>query len=121
MLTVYLHPVQRPSNTIDMSTIALDQLADTVNNITQHQRDIQIWFGYLDGWMMTPKEEVILRKAIRKFECYLVTAFPLALPQSWKNEIRTIYTDRPDGDSDSNNNGGAIHYGGSIGYGGVGS
>ena len=106
---------------IDLSTILLDDLAQTVDDITKHQREVQIWFGYLDGWMMNPKEEVILRKAIRKFECHLVSFFPLSLPQSWKNEIRTIYTDRMYGDSSANDNGSVVHDPGSIGYGGVGS
>ena len=106
---------------IDVSTILLDELARMVDDIAQHQKDVQIWFGYLDGWMLQPKEEVILRKAIRKFDCHLVSHFPLSLPQSWKNEIRTIYTTKPHGDTDSDNHGGTVHHGGPIGYGGVGS
>lgn len=121
MLIVYTYPQTRPKHMIDVSTILLDDFAQTVDNITQHQKDVQIWFGYIDGWMLNPKEEVILRKAIRKFECHLVSFFPLSLAQSWKNEIRTIYTDRLYGDAYANNNGSTVHDGGAIGYGGVGS
>ncbi len=121
MLVVYTYPQTRPKHTIDLSTIALNDLAQMVDDITQHQKDVGIWFGYLDGWMLHPKEEVILRKALRKFDCYVVSFFPLSFPQSWKNEIKAIYTERPHGDPDSNNNGSAVHYGGPIGYGGIGS
>jgi hypothetical protein len=121
MLIVYTYPRFRPKNTIDLATIPLNEFANTVQDIVDHQKDVELWFGYIDGWMLTPHEEVILRKAIRKFECHAVSFFPLAFSQSWKNEIRSIYTDRPHGDSDSDNNGRSIHDGGQVGYGGVGS
>jgi hypothetical protein len=121
MLIVYTYPRFRPQKTIDLSTIALNEFAQTVQNIVDHQKDVELWFGYIDGWMLTPHEEVILRKAIRKFECHVVSFFPLAFSQSWKNEIRSIYTDRPHGESDTDNNGSSLHNGCQIGYGGVGS
>lgn len=121
MLVVYTYQRFRPQNTIDLSTIPLNEFAQSVQDIVDHQKDVELWFGYLDGWMLQPKEEVIMRKALRKFECHAVSFFPLSLPQSWKNEIRTIYTIKPHGDSDTDNNGGAVHHGGPIGYGGIGS
>lgn len=121
MLIVYTYPRFRPKHTIDLSSIALNELAQTIQDIVHHQKDVELWFGYIDGWMLTPHEEVILRKAIRKFECHVVSFFPLAFSQSWKNEIRSIYTDRPHGDSDTHNNGSSVHYGSPIGYGGIGS
>lgn len=122
MLTVYTYPFARPPNTIDLSTLPLGSFAQHIQDIVNHQKeDVRLWFGYLDGWMLTPQEEVLLRKAIRKFECFVVSRFPLAFSQSWKNEIRCIYTDRPHGDSDTDNNGRAVHHGGEIGYGGFGS
>jgi hypothetical protein len=121
MLVVYTYPRFRPQNTIDMSTIPLNELARTVQDIVDHQTDIHLWFGYIDGWMLTPHEEVILRKAIRKFECHVVTFLPLAFSHAWKNEIRFIYTDRPHGDSDTHNDGGSLHDGSPVGYGGIGS
>jgi len=121
MLIVYTYPRFRPRNTIDLSTVLLNELGQTVQDIVNHQKDVELWFGYVDGWMLTPEEEVILRKAIRKFECHVVTFFPMAFSQSWKNEIRSIYTERPHGDSDSNDNGCTVHNGRSVGYGGFGS
>ena len=121
MLNVYTYRIPKPRGAIDLSMIPLDQLTDDAIAIFEHQTDIHIWFGYLDGWMLNPREEVILRRLIRKFECSVVTAFPLALSQSWKNETRTVYTARPHGYSDTDNNGSLIHDGGSIGYGGIGS
>lgn len=121
MLTVYTYPETRPRGTIDLSTIPLSELAGHVQDIVHHQRNVQLWFGYLDGWMLTPQEDVLLRKAIRKFECFVVSSFPLAFSQSWKNEIRFIYTARPHGATNSNDNGGIVHNGHEIGYGSVGS
>lgn len=121
MLIVYTYPRFRPPNTIDVSTTPLNELSQTIQDIVDHQKEIELWFGYIDGWMLTPHEEVILRKAIRKFECHAVSFFPLAFSQCWKNEIRSIYTDIPHGVSNSNNNGSAIHDGGPVGYGGFGS
>ena len=121
MLDVYTYPIPKPAGALDLSVIPLDQLTDDAIAIFEHQKDIRIWFGYLDGWMLNPREEVILRKLIRKFECIVITAFPLALSQSWKNETRIMYTDRPHGDSDSNHHGRSVHDRGPVGYGGVGS
>lgn len=121
MLNVYTYPRFRPKNTIDLSTIPLSEFAQTVQDIVHHQKDVELWFGYIDGWMLSPQEEVLLRKAIRKFECHAVSFFPLAFSQSWKNEIRSIYTDEPHGDSNSDNNGRTVHDGSQVGYGGVGS
>ena len=92
MLTVYTYPVPRPPGALDLSLTPLDELADAAMNVYNHQRDITIWFGYLDGWMLAPREEVLLRNLLRKFPCVLVTLFPLALSPAWKNEIDTLYT-----------------------------
>ena len=121
MLILYTYPRFRPQKTIDLATVPLQEFAHTVQNIVDHQKDVELWFGYIDGWMLTPHEEVILRKAIRKFECHAVSFFPLAFSQCWKNEIRFIYTDNPHGEPDTDNNGSSVHYGSAIGYGGFGS
>ena len=98
MLTVYTRPTQRPpGTTVDLSAIPLDGLIDAALAVHAHQSSAVLWFGYLDGWMLTPHEEVLLRKVLRKFECSLVSAFPLSLSQAWKNEIRTIYTTEGNG------------------------
>lgn len=121
MLFVYTVRCPRPSNVIDLSTIALDTLADTVTDICHHQTNARLWFGYLDGWMLTPQDEVRIRRALRQFDCFLMTAFPLSLPFAWKNEINTLYTTNLNGDPNPHDNGRAVHDGNAIGYGGVGS
>lgn len=116
MLTVYTYPIARPSNALDLSTLPLDELADAALAVAMHQTSGTIWLGYLDGWMLTPREEVLLRKVIRKFECSLVTAFPLALSFAWKNEIATIYTNDINGAAGSHNDGRPVHNGSSVGH-----
>jgi hypothetical protein len=121
MLTVYTYRAPRPPRSIDLSTVPLDDIADTIQDICAHQKGVRLWFGYIDGWMLNPREEVLLRTAIRKFQCFVVTAFPLALSQAWKMEVDTIYTEIPHGDSDTDHNGRAVHDGGTIEYGTLGS
>ena len=116
MLTVYTYPIPKPANVLDVSGIPLDELIEDILAIVSHQKNIHIWFGYLDGWMLTPREEVLLRRAIRMFHCSLVTAFPFALSQAWKNEIDWVYTDRGNGCSCTNNDGRALQHGGQIGH-----
>jgi len=89
---------------------------DTVLDITAHQTTGVLWFGYLDGWMLTPHEEVVLRKAIRQFDCILITQFPFSLSQAWKNEIDWVYTVEPNGSANTHNNGRIVHDGGSPQY-----
>lgn len=112
MLTVYTYRVPRPPNCFDVSGLPLDELCDTVLDICAHQRDIVLWFGYLDGWMLTPREEVLLRKAIRQFSCVVVSHFPLAFSHAWKNEIDKVYTEGLHGDSQAHDDGRAVHHGG---------
>lgn len=121
MLTVYTYAVPRPPKSLDLSIVSLDELADTIQDICAHQQGVHLWFGYLDGWMLTPREEVLIRNAIRTFECSLVTAFPLALSQAWKMEVRTIYTDPRNGSPYTHDNGRALHDGGKVEYGTLGS
>lgn len=109
MLDVYAYPIPRPSGVIDLSLIPLDELPTAVIDICDHQRDVTLWFGYLDGWMLNPREEVLLRKALRKFQCILFTSVPLALPLAWQNEIGTIYTANPHGASHINHDGRTVH------------
>lgn len=111
MLTVYTFRRSRPPQSIDLSTIPLAELAATVEDICHHQTSVHLWFGYLDGWMVTPQEEVRIRPALRKFACSLVTAFPLSLSLAWKNEIDTVYTVDPNGPSELNHDGRAVHDG----------
>jgi hypothetical protein len=111
MLTVYIYRIPKPPDCFDMSGIGLNELADTMSAIHSHQKNIRIWFGYLDGWMLTPMEEVILRKVIRNFQCFVVSKNPLSFSQSWKNEIDTIYTSQSltqNGDTYTHHNGSSV-------------
>ena len=109
MLTVYTYPASKPAGAFDVSGISLDELVDACLAILHHQKNAHIWFGYLDGWMLNPREEVLLRKVLRAFPCSVVSHFPLAFSQSWKNEIDTIYTSPVNGDPNLNHNGSVIH------------
>ena len=117
MLTVYTYLERCPSEAVDLSAIPLDELAAAVLDVCQHQTSARIWLGYLEGWMLTPQEEVLLRQAVRKFDCGLVTHFPLSLSHAWQNEIRTIYTADPNGAPNANDNGGALQHGSPAGHG----
>ena len=117
MLTVYTYRVEKPKHCIDFSFTSLETLTEECISVYEHQTNVHLWFGYLDGWMLDPKEEVRLRKVLRKFECSLVTAFPLALSQACKNEINTIYTDSSYGHADTHYNGRAVYDRHTIGHG----
>ena len=95
MLSVYTYPIPKPEDCFDLSGLLLDNgFVDAAVSIVEHQKGGTIWFGYLEGWMLTPHEEVILRKALRNFHCIVVTRFPLSFSHAWKNEIDWVYTRR---------------------------
>lgn len=116
MLTVYTYSIPKPANCIDLSTVGLDKLADMAVEVYKHQKQVVLWFGYMDGWMLTPQDDVRLRKVLRAFQCIVVSAFPIAFSHAWKNEIDTIYTSCLHGDSDSHNHGGLVHDSRTNGY-----
>ena len=96
-----------------MSRLSLeDNFVETIASIAEHQTSGTIWFGYLEGWMLTPYEEVILRKAIRTFHCIVVSRFPHSFSHAWKNETDWVYTSSlTNGPPDSHNNGRTLHDG----------
>ena len=112
MLTVYTYKIPKPAGCFDLSIIPLDQWMETILDIVSHQTKGIIWLGYLDGWMLTPHEEVVLRKALRQFQCILITHFPFSLSHAWKNEIDWVYTVQLNGSTNTDNNGGTLHDGG---------
>ncbi len=111
MLTVYTYKAEKPTNALDLSGLTLDELVSAALDFHDHQRTGSIWLGYLEGWMLTAHEEVLLRKVLRKFECFVVTHFPLSFSQSWKNEIKTIYTENPNGAANPHDNGRPVYDG----------
>lgn len=117
MLTVYTVKAPRPAGALDLSLTPLEELTDAALAFADHQTSGSVWFGYLEGWMLTARDEALLRRVLRKFECFLVTAFPVSLSHAWQNEIGTIYTADPNGPSNTHNDGGLVHSGSSTGYG----
>ena len=62
MLTVYLYRAPRPAQALDLSLTPLEEIADTALSFHAHQSSGSIWFGYLEGWMLTPQQEALLRQ-----------------------------------------------------------
>lgn len=116
MLTVYTYPISRPADSIDLSTLPLDQLVESALAVLAHQKTAHIWFGYLDGWMLTPHEEVRLRKVIRAFPCTVVSRFPLSFSLAWKNETDCLYTQDRHGSSDIDHDGRSVYNRSSSGH-----
>jgi hypothetical protein len=112
MLTVYTYVTPKPAHVFDLSETPLDALADTATAIFSHHKTAVLWFGYLEGWMLTPMDEVRLRKVIRAFPCHVISRVPFSFSNAWKNEIDWVYTDGKDnGSPDSHNNGCFVHDG----------
>jgi len=116
MLYVYTYLRKKPLHCFDLSKLPLDELTDAALALHNHQKSGTVWFGYLEGWMLNPREEVLLRKVIRKFDCIVVTQYPVALSHAWKNEINTLFTEDPNinGSTDSHNDGSSLHNGSAI-------
>lgn len=100
-----------------MSTLLLNDLADAVDEIVSHHTKGTIFLGYIDGWMLTPCEEVRLRRALRTLSCIAISHFPLSLSNAWQNEIDWVYTDNINGLCNTHNNGGSLHDGRTSEYG----
>ena len=117
MLSVYTYRIPKPDPCFDFSGLSINDMVEAVISMCQHQSTGHIWFGYLEGWMLSPTDDIRLRKALRQFDCSLVCQFPLALSHAWKNELDTIYTRDPNGYPDTNNNGSTLHDGGQAQHG----
>jgi hypothetical protein len=111
MLTVYTYTIPKPADVFDLSETPLEKIAETATAILSHHKTAVIWFGYLEGWMLTPMEEVQLRAVIRAFPCIAVSRVPLSFSNAWKMEIDTIYTTPPHGDPQTDNHGGSVFAG----------
>lgn len=113
MLTLYTyrHAPKPAYPFFDLSDVPLSEWVEHANAIVQHHSEGRVWLGYLDGWMLTPQEETLLRPLIRKFSCFLVTAFPFALSSAWKNELKEIVVDEEaHGTPRTDDNGCALHH-----------
>ena len=116
MLTVYTLPIPKDPSWIDLSATPLDELVDSALAVLAHQTSAVVWFGYLEGFMLTPQEETRLRPVLRAFPCHLVCTLPLMLPYAWKTEVQTIYTTDPNGVSCAHDDGGALRNGSATGH-----
>lgn len=95
---------------LDLSKINSNELATESESIVAHHSNCIVYLGYLEpGWMLTLPEQTRMRKLFRKFPVAIVCLFPESLPYSWKTDIDTIYTDNPNGFTDSVNNGSIVH------------
>ena len=95
---------------LDLSKVNSNELANESESIVSHHSNCVVFLGYLEpGWMLSPPDQTRLRKLFRKFPVAFVSFYPESLPYSWKTDIDTIYTDNPNGFTDSINNGSIIH------------
>jgi hypothetical protein len=81
---------------LDLSKVPLDELAIESMAIVNHHSNCAIFLGHLEpGFMLDSISQVILRKLIRKFPTGIICKFTESLPFSWKNEIDTLYIQKP--------------------------
>jgi hypothetical protein len=81
---------------IDLSKVPLNELSDEAMAIVNHHSNCAIFLGHLEpGFMLDSISQVILRKLIRKFPTGIICKFTESLPFSWKNEIDTLYIQKP--------------------------
>ena len=81
---------------LDLSKVPLDELANESMAIVNHHSNCAIFLGHLEpGFMLDSISQVILRKLIRKFPTGIICKFTESLPFSWKNEIDTLYIQKP--------------------------
>ena len=80
---------------IDLSKIALKELANESESIVNHHKNCAIFIGYLEpGWMLELCDQTRMRKLFRKFPVAVITFFPESLPYSWKTDIAILYTQK---------------------------
>jgi hypothetical protein len=108
MLIVYVYPAKKPADCFDLSYEPLNGFADTALGILAHHKTAVLWFGYLEGWMISPEDETRMRAVIRTFDCHVMSREPLSFSQAWKNEISVVHVRDINGASNSNNDGGAV-------------
>jgi hypothetical protein len=109
MLVVYLYPAPKPANCFDLSYELLTTFTDTALGILAHHKTATLWFGYLEGWMLSPEEETRLRAVIRAFECHVITREPMSFSQAWKNEISVVHFKDVNGSTNAHDDGGVVH------------
>ena len=80
-----------PNDCIDLSKVMSSVLCERLETIYNHHKTGNVYVGFLEPLLMlSPQEEVRIRKIFRKFEVYLVCGNPFILPFSWKNGMRRL-------------------------------
>ena len=90
---------------LDWSDSTPGELVSQSETVLQHHREMGIYLGYLDGWMLSLTEEIRMRPLIRKFPVCVVSRWPCAFSVAWKNELEYLGVNESNGLSDSNNHG----------------
>ncbi len=92
---------------LDWSDCTIPELVTQSETVLQHHKEIGIYLGYLDGWMLSLTEEIRMRPLIRKFPVCVVSRWPCAHSVAWKNELEYLGVNEPNGHSSINNHGSA--------------
>lgn len=97
---------------IDLSKVALVDLASECDSVVGHHKDCIVFLGYLEpGWMLDSSSQTRIRKLIRKFPVAMTCFFLESLPFSWKNEIDILYLkDSKNGSTTTFNDGSNLHH-----------
>jgi hypothetical protein len=80
-----------PSDAIDLSKVMTHELCEKLETIYNHHKTGSIYLGFVEPLcMLSPQEQIRIRKVFRKFEVYLIVANIFILPFSWKNGTRKL-------------------------------
>lgn len=90
---------------LDWSDSTPGEMVSQSETVLQHHKEIGIFLGYLDGWMLSLTDEIRMRPLIRKFPVCVVSRWPCAFSVAWKNELEYLGVNEPNGLSNSNNDG----------------
>jgi len=95
---------------LDLSKVPTSDLAAESESVVSHHTNCSIFLGYLEpGWMLTFPDQTKMRKLFRKFPVAIISFFPESLPYSWKTDVETIYTDKPNGLTNAIDDGSVVH------------
>ena len=80
-----------PPDYIDISKVCADELCNKMETIYLHHKSGNVYIGFLEPLLMlSPQDEVRMRKVFRKFEIFMIVGNPFILPFSWKNGTRKL-------------------------------
>jgi hypothetical protein len=76
---------------LDWSDSSPEELVTLAETAVQHHTDVVVFLGALEGWMLSPLQEIRMRPLIRKFPVAVVCKYPVGLSAAWKNELSAIH------------------------------